>query len=185
MLKDLKEKFVNGVDLLGLFQTIEAVKDDPEIGDFRFRAKNRWHGGALNETTIDEFYGAREAQKRKRPFVFKNDEPPVLLGEDRGANPVEFLLHALAGCVTTTLAFHAAARGIKIEAIETGLKGDIDLQGFLGLSDDVPRGYKGIEVVMKVKSDAHPKILRELAEFSPVYNTINGKTPVHVTVEKI
>ena len=183
MLNTQEPKIVNGVNVTALFETIEAIKADDSIADFKFQAKNKWLGGALNRSTINEFYGAKETRDRAEPFVFDNDEPPVLLGDDSGANPVEFLLHGLAGCLTTTLAFHAAARGIEIEAISSELKGDIDLRGFLGLSNDVPRGYKKIEVLMKVKSKAQRKTLRELTEFSPVYNTINGKTPVDVTIE--
>lgn len=180
---DTPNKEVNGVDVTALTETIEAIKENNAIAKFTFQAKNQWQGGALNRTTINDYYGALEHHTRENPFVFDNDEPPVLLGEDRGANPVEFLLHGLAGCLTTTLAYHAASRGIEIEAISSELKGDIDLRGFLGLSDDVPRGFKEIEVLIKVKSNAHRKVLRELAEFSPVYNTINGKTPVLVTIE--
>ena len=180
---DTPSKTVNGVDVTALNDTIEAVKGDTAIAGFTFHAKNEWQGGALNRSTINKYHGALEDHKREKDFVFDNDEPPVLLGEDRGANPVEFLLHGLAGCLTTTLAFHAAMRGIEIEAISSELKGDIDLRGLLGLSDDVPKGYKKIEVLMKVKTKAHRKTLRELAEFSPVYNTINGKTPVEVTIE--
>ncbi|MEE8295792.1 MAG: OsmC family protein, partial [Sphingomonadales bacterium] len=128
-MQDTPNKEVNGVNVTALNETIEAVKGDHAIAKFIFQANNQWLGGALNRTTINDYYGALEHQTRENPFVFDNDEPPVLLGEDRGANPVEFLLHGLAGCLTTTLAFHAASRGIEIEAISSELKGDLDLRG--------------------------------------------------------
>jgi uncharacterized OsmC-like protein len=115
--------------------------------------------------------------------VIDNGEPPVLLGKDKGANPVEHLLNALMGCMTTTMAYHAASRGIKIEAIDTESEGDIDLRGFLGLSDTIRKGYQNIRVRMRVKSSAKPEALRELATFSPVYDVVSNSVPVDLVVE--
>src|SRR5262245_27864007 len=98
----------NGVDVTALFATIDAVKQDPDIAEFRFRARNRWLGGDANRTTVSGFYGAKQEQPHAQPFEMECGEPPVLLGRDRGANPVEFLLNALIGCLTTTLVYHAA-----------------------------------------------------------------------------
>ena len=132
-----EEKVItNGVNVTALGEVLEAVKGDPEIAKFQFRAKNEWLGGGHNRSTIQSYYGAcQEQSSREKAFVFDNGEPPVLLGNDEGANPVEFVLHALAGCMTTTMVYHAAARGITIESIETELEGDLDLHGFLRLDD--------------------------------------------------
>ncbi len=112
------------------------------------------------------------------------DEPPILAGNDEGANPVEHLLHALASCVTTSMVAHAAVRGIQIEELESELEGDIDLRGFLGLAADVPKGYTNIRVKFKVKTDAdNIEKLKKLAEFSPVYNTLIHGTNVDIQVE--
>lgn len=166
-------------------QTISAVRQQPALANFHFRATNRWLGGSRNRSTIRGFYGAgKEDDTRTEPFVLDNDEPQVLLGEDRAANPVEYLLHALAGCVTTTMAMHAAARGITIESVESELEGDIDIQGFLGLSKDVPRGYGNIRVTMRVKSDGDERTLAALAQYSPVFNTITSPTPVELRIVK-
>src|SRR5690606_14566582 len=109
------------------------------------------------------FYGCRaEDTTRTAPFVLDADEPPVLLGQDIGANPVEFILHALVACMTTTLVYHAAARGIKIEAVDSELEGDLDLRGFLNLAKDVRKGYQEIRVKMRVKSQAMQATLQEL-----------------------
>ena len=180
-----QQQGLNGVDVMALKQTIGAVRQQPALADFHFRATNRWLGGSRNRSTIQGFYGAgKEDDTRTEPFVLDNDEPQVLLGEDRAANPVEYLLHALAGCVTTTMVMHAAARGIPIESVESELEGDIDIQGFLGLSNDVPRGYQKIRVTIRVKSDADEQTLRALAAYSPVFNTITHATPVDVSVVK-
>ncbi len=174
----------NGVDVTALSETVEAVKADPAIGEFRFRAANKWLGGGHNRTTIQGFFGAgQEDATRTKPFVLDADEPPVLLGADAGANPVEFVLHALAACMTTTMAYHAAARGIEIEAIDSRLEGDLDLRGFLDLAKDVRKGYREVRVTMRVKSKAAPAVLAELVRFSPVHDIVSNSLPVKVEIE--
>ena len=173
----------NGVDVDALVATLAAINKDPELAEFRFRAANRWHGADRNVTTVTGFYGARQEQTHAQPFVMECGEPPVLLGQDRGANPVEFLLNALIGCLTTTMVFHAAARGIEIGAVDSTLEGDIDLRGFLGISPEVRKGYREIRVTMRVKSKASPQVLRQLAQFSPVYDVCSRALPVQVTIE--
>ncbi len=175
----------NGVNVTALMDTIQAVKADPSIAQFQFRAKNRWLGGGHNRSTIKDFYGAgKEDDLRTEPFVIDNAEPPVLLGEDQGANPVEHVLNALAGCLTTTLAYHAAAQGIEIEQMESELEGDLDLQGFLWLDRSVRPGYRQIRVKMKVRSDADASKLAELAKRSPVFDIVTNPVEVVVDVQK-
>ena len=182
--KEVKGK-INGVDVDILFETLNAMKEKPELASFKFRAHNKWDNAGHNRTHIKEFYGAGEEDKnRKKHFVLDADEPPLLLGEDIGANPVEHLLHALAACLTTSMVYHAASRGIKIDAVESRLEGDLDLRGFLGLSKDVKKGYENIRVNFTVKSDASAEKLEELSKFSPVFNVVTAPTPVTVTVEK-
>jgi uncharacterized OsmC-like protein len=182
------EKVVNGVDVEKLYETMGAIRQNPSIAKFNFRAQNRWISGGHNTTTINEFDGALQTHKRNQPFVFEKDEPPVLLGTDQGANPVEYLLTALAGCLTTSLVYHAAARGIKIDRVEATFAGDLDLQGFLGMSDKVRNGYENIKVKFKVKSDAPKEALRELVEIaqqrSPVFDIVSHPTPVCVSLEE-
>jgi uncharacterized OsmC-like protein len=168
-----------------LNETVAAIKNQPAIAKFQFRAKNEWIGGGENRSTIQDFYGAcQEDISRTRPFVFVNGEPPVLLGANEGANPVEFLLHALAGCITTTLVLHAAARGIRIEKISTSIDGDIDLHGLLDLDASVSPGYEQIRLKMYIKADCSDKELDELLRFarehSPVSQTISRPVPVKV-----
>lgn len=180
------EKVVNGVDVEKLYETIGAIGHNPAIAKFNFRAQNRWISGGHNTTTINEFDGALQTHKRSQPFVFQKDEPPVLLGTDQGANPVEYLLTGLAGCLTTSLVYHAAARGIRIDQVEATLSGDLDIQGFLGMSDKVRNGYENIKVKFKVKGDASEETLRELVEIaqqrSPVFDIVSHPTPVCVSL---
>lgn len=177
-------RVVNGVDLDTLMDTVNAIKADPELGASRFRATNKWLGGNHNRSTVTGFYGAKQEIAHKQTFEMDADEPAILAGNDEGANPVEHLLHALASCVTTGMVAHAAVRGIHVEALESELEGDIDLRGFLGLSDDVPKGYTDIRVKFKAKAAPEDLArLAELARFSPVFNTITQGARVDIQVE--
>lgn len=181
-------KTINGLDTNQMYETIGAIKTTPAIAKFQFRAKNEWIGGGENRSTIRDFYGAgQEDTSRREPFVFVNGEPPVLLGTNEGANPVEFLLHALAGCVTTTFVLHAAARGIRIEAISTRLEGDIDLHGLLGLNDSVSPGYEQIRIKMDIKADCSEEELDNLLAFSREHSPVCQSVcrPVPVIVERV
>jgi uncharacterized OsmC-like protein len=179
----------NGLNLEQMVQTVDAIKDNPSVGEFQFRASNQWVSGGENRSSIKDFYGAgREDKSRSESFIFTNDEPPVLLGNNEGANPVEFLLHALAGCVTTTIVLHATARGIKIRKLTTELIGNIDLQGLLALDDTVPVGYESINIKMDIEADCSDEELDELLSFSkahsPVCTTVCKPVPVTIEREK-
>jgi uncharacterized OsmC-like protein len=180
------EQILNGVDVARLGDTITAIQQNPAIATFQFRARNRWIDGGHNRSTIQGFYGAgQEDASRAAPFTLDADEPDVLLGEDRGANPVEYVLHALAACLTTSMIYHAAARGIQIEEAECRLEGDLDLRGFLGMSNEVRQGYQGVRAVFHVKSDAPADELRALCEFSPVFDIVRNPVPVSVEIREI
>jgi uncharacterized OsmC-like protein len=182
-----EQKIVNGVNVTDLFGTIDAISGQPEIARFNFRATNKWVNGAHNRTTINDFDGACETHRRETPFVFDKDEPPVLLGNDIGANPVEYALAALAGCVTTGLVYHAAAKGIELDEVESTYEGDIDLRGFLGMTDEVRNGYEGINITFKIKSSASREQLEELVQIaqerSPVFDIVSNPVPVSVRLE--
>jgi uncharacterized OsmC-like protein len=176
---------INGVDVDRLGQTIHALQQNPSLGTSQFRAVNRWVNGGHNRSTIQNFSCAgKEDTTRTQPFVLDADEPPVLLGKDQGANPVEYVLHALAACLTTSLVYHAAARGIHIESVESTLEGDLDLQGFLGLSDEVRRGYKEIRVHFTIETDAPVEQLKEFSKFSPVHDIVSNPVPVSIQIDK-
>jgi uncharacterized OsmC-like protein len=175
---------VNGIHMETLLGTVHAIEQEPDLGQCKFRARNKWLGGNHNCTTITGFYGARQEIPHKQTFEMHADEPPIIAGGDVGANPVEHLLNALAACVTTSMVAHAAVRGIHIEELESELEGDIDLRGFLGLSSDVPKGFTEIRVRFKVKSDVdNLERLQRLTAYSPVFNTITQGAKVDIQVE--
>ncbi len=174
----------NGVNVTDLFNTIEAIKSDAEIAKFNFRLTNRWLSADRNESTIKTFSGALTTHRAdKEAFVFENGEHQVLLGQDMAPNPVEWLLHALIGCMTTTTAYHAASRNIGIDAINSEVDGDIDLRGFLGLSSDIRKGYSAIRVKMRVKTKAMPETIRALTKMSPVFDVVSRSVPIDVSIE--
>ena len=187
-IEQVEQKIVNGVNVTKLVGTIDAIKNSPIISKFNFRAKGRWIDGGHNQTTINEFYGACQTHNRSQPFVYDEDEPPVLLGQDHGANAGEYALAALSSCLTTTLIYHAAAQGVTIDEVESTLSGDIDLQGYLGMSENVRNGYEKIKVTFKVKSEAPKEKIRELVELaqkrSPVFDIISNPTPVEVSLQE-
>lgn len=178
----------NGVDTEQLFENIERLKKQPDLANFKFHLKNKWINCGHNRSTITNFYGVGEEQSRKKPFVCDADEPPVLLGTDKGPNPVEYLLTALASCVTSAIVYHAAAKGVQLDEIESHVEGIIDLRGFMGIDDNVPRGYKEIRMKFKIKADVPEEKLKEILElgptYSPVYDTITREVPVKVELEK-
>ena len=181
-------KIVNGVNVTELFNTIEAIKGKPDIAKFKFRATNKWINGTHCRATIKDFYGALKEDNSRPPVDYDMDEPPVLLGNNEGRNPVEYLLVALSGCLTTSLVAHASAKGIKIQAVQSRYEGDIDLRGFLGLSEDVPVGYQNIRVYFKIDADVSDEqkeeMVRMAQKYSPVFNTITKSAPVSVHLDK-
>jgi uncharacterized OsmC-like protein len=175
---------VNGINMDVLQTTIHNIQNDPELAKCRFHVRNQWLKGNHNRTTITSFYGAKQENEHAQSFQLDADEPPVLAGQDQAPNPVEHLLNALAGCVTTSMVAHAAVRGIHIHELESEIEGDIDLRGFLGISPDVPKGYTNIRMKFKVKADTdNMEKLKSLAEYSPVYNTLIHGTNVDIQIE--
>src|ERR1051325_5621151 len=175
----------NGVDTEQLFATLNILKMEPDLAGFQFRALNRWIHGAHSRTTIRDFYGAGEEDRsRTESFVMDAGEPTVLLGHDTGASPAEYLLHALAACLTTSVVYVAAARGVHLTEVESRLDADIDMRGAFGLSDNVPNGFKRIRVALTVKGEAADVELRALVdrarERSVVYDMLSKAVPVVV-----
>jgi uncharacterized OsmC-like protein len=181
--QDFSTNRLNGVDLDILMGTVSAIQAEPELGVSKFRASNTWLSANHNRSTVTGFYAAKQEIAHAQTFTMDADEPAILAGADQGANPVEHLLHALASCLTTSIVAHAAVRGIKIEELESELEGDIDLNGFLGLDTETPRGFTEIRVRFHVRAD--PKDIdriKRLAMFSPVFNTITQSAQVDVDV---
>ena len=181
--QNLSMKRLNGLDLDTLMGTVNAIQADPELGISKFRASNTWMDGNRNRSMVAGFYAAKQEIAHAQTFTMDADEPAILAGGDQAANPVEHLLHALASCLTTSIVAHAAVRGIEIEELESELEGDIDLNGFLGLDTKTPKGFTAIRARFRVKAD--PKDMdniKQLAMFSPVFNTITESARVDVDV---
>ena len=176
----------NGVDTATLFATIDAVRTTPEIAKFQFRATNRWVTGTHNRSTLHGFYGAMQDMTHEQPFTFDADHPAVLVGNDNGPTPVEYLLHALAACLTAGIANVAAARGVTLSEVSSTVEGDIDLLGILGLSNEVRNGYQRIRVAFTLRGD-DPEKLRAVVEQSrrrsAVFDVLTNGVPVSIDVD--
>ena len=177
----------NGINVDQLYGTLDAIKGQPGLGRFQFRATNRWLGGAHNQSTIRDFYGAgQEDRSRIEAFIADAGEPAVLLGKDTGPNPAEFLLHALAACLTTSIVYVAAARGVELISVESTLEGDLDVRGGLGIDESVRNGFEQIRVTFDVKANAPDEKIREVVKRakarSVVYDSITRGVPVEVVL---
>jgi uncharacterized OsmC-like protein len=181
-----KREPLNGVDTPNLFATIDAVRGAPDLARFRFRARNRWLGGTHSESTIESFSGAGGEHAHARTFSYHADHPAVLVGGDSGPTPVEFLLHALAACLTAGIANVAAARGVPLKDVRSTVEGDINLQGILGLSPNVRNGYERIRVAFTIEGDAPAEKLKEIVTQScarsAVLDVLTNGVPVDVSV---
>lgn len=177
---------LNGVDRETLFATLDAVKQAPEAATFQFRNHNHWVSGTHSQSTIEDFFGVGEERAHHRTFVFDADHPAVLVGKDNGPTPVEFVLHALASCLTAGLANIAAARKVDLTEVRSTIIGDIDLNGIFGLQD-VRNGYQGIKVEFTIRGDASPEVLASLVEQSKqrsaVYDIITNTVPVELSID--
>ena len=178
---------VNGVDVEALGAMIEKVREQPTLGQCRFRAKNTWISGAHNRTAVQGFYAAGgEDQSRERPFVLDSDEPPLLLGQNRGANAVEIALTALAACMTGTLVYYGAAMGIELEEVSAELEGDLDQRGLFDIEETTRNGFQHVRVDYRIKSpEPRERILELLGvaqKFSPVYDIMTNPVPVSLSL---
>jgi uncharacterized OsmC-like protein len=177
----------NGVDTPKLFATIGAVASQPTLAQFRLRAQSHWVGGTQSRTTIAGFYGVGAEMQHDAPFQASADHPTVLCGEDNAPAPVEWVLHALAACLTAGIANISAARGVTLHSVECSVEGDIDLQGILGLSDKVRNGFQAIRVNYTVKGDAPEEKLRQIVDQararSAVFDILTGHVPVTIEVD--
>jgi uncharacterized OsmC-like protein len=183
-----RQRLINGVKVDELFATIDAIKETPAVAKSQFRVTNKWIKGGHNRTTIKDFFAAQEERVHRKPFELDADEPPLLLGEDIGPNPVEYVLKGLTACLTTAMVYHAAAKGIEIRSVESRLEGDLDLRGFLGLDPEVKVGYENIRVYFTIDADISDEEKEELVrmaqKYSPVFHTIFSATTVTVELDK-
>lgn len=184
-----ERRALHGVDTPKLFATLDVVRGQRELAEFKFRAVNRWIAGTHSESRIQSFYGASGEQTHETEFRFDADHPAVLVGGDRGPTPVEFLLHALASCLTAGIANIAAARGVELASVESKVEGEIDLSGIFGFSDEVRNGYRKIKVDFRIAGDAPAEKLRAIVEQSrsrsAVYDVLTHGTEIEIGVETV
>ncbi len=177
---------LNGVDVPTLFATLDVVKGKPELARFRFRATNRWISGTHSQNTVTTYFGAGGEHEHGQEFVVDADHPPVLVGTDRGAVPVEYMLMGLASCLTAGIGNIASARGVTLRKVESRVEGEIDLRGIFGHSDEVRNGYEKIRIDFDIEGDADDETLRKIVEQSrsrsAVFDVITNPTPVEITV---
>ena len=179
------KKAINGFQAEGITNTVAAIQENPKIAAFELRAENTWITGSHNRSSIQGFYGAcMEDTSREVPFVYDNDEPPLLLGTNKGANPAEVMLHGLLGCMTSTLVLLAAAHGIEVKGVTSKVAGDVDLRGFMGLDENVQKEFQQIRVAFDIEgaTDQEKEELIALAKRSPVFNTLINPIDVQVSV---
>jgi uncharacterized OsmC-like protein len=180
---------LNGVNTPNLFATINFVADNPGTSDFTFRARNQWISGTHSRTEISGFYGAKGEQVHQKTFVAEGDHPTILTGTDNAPTPVEFLLHALAACLTAGIGNIAAARGVKLTKVTSTVEGQIDLSGLLGLSSDVRNGYRQIDISFEIEGDAPASKLHEIVSQSKarsaVFDVLTNGVPVNVEVRAV
>jgi uncharacterized OsmC-like protein len=178
---------MNGVDTPTLFATIDAVRNQRELAQFQFRATNTWVSGTHSRSTIESYAGAGGEHMHTEAFQMDTDHPPVLVGDDNGPTPVELLLAGLAGCLTAGIGNIAAARGVTLHEVRSEVTGDIDLQGLLGLSDEVRNGFQKIRVNFTIKGDASEEKLQAIVEQSKnrsaVFDVLRNGTQIQLEVD--
>lgn len=178
---------LNGVDTPNLFATINFVADNPGTSLFTFRAENQWISGTHSRTAISGYFGAKGEQDRNKTFIAEGDHPAVLVGADNAPTPVEFLLHALAACITAGIGNIAAARGVKLTRVTSRVEGNIDISGLLGLSDKVRNGYQDMRISFEIEGDAPAdkleEIVRQSQARSAVFDVLTNGVPVTVDVK--
>lgn len=181
---EIKGPVVNGVATGQLLEVIDSIGQNAENAKFQFRLNNRWLNGSINRSHMDDLFADGHEDHHDQAFELDADEPRLIAGDDTAPTPVEYVLHALASCLTTTMVYHASVQGVVIESVESFLEGNIDVRGFFGLSDEVRKGFSQVRVRMQVKSDASVEQLREMAMYSAVYDIVSNSLPVDFVIEK-
>jgi len=178
----------NGVDTTQVYGTLDALKAQPELARFEFRVSNSWIDGPHSRSVIHDFWGAgAEDTSRSEPFLIDASEPPVLFGANEAPNPAEFLLHALAGCLTLTIVNVAAARRVDLHEVSSTLTGVLDARGATGIDDAYRNGFERIRVSFTIRGHASQETLQKIVERakarSVVYDMITNGVPVELTAD--
>lgn len=177
----------NGVNVEHLVGAREALTNTPAAAQFQWRAACEWKNGTHSRSTVESFFGLGEEQHRKKTFQFDADHPEVFASADVGATPVEYVLVGLASCLTAGVAAIAQYRNIQLKSVKATIEGDMDLQGILGIDDEVRNGFKGIKVTYDIDADASREDIEALVaqsqKRSAVYDIVTNPTNVTVAVK--
>ena len=176
----------NGVNVEALIGAREALTKAPDAAQFKWRAACEWRNGTHSHSTVESFYGLGQEQGHKTTFKFDADHPEVFASEDRGATPVEYVLVGLASCLTAGIAAIAQHRNIQLRSVKATIEGDMDIQGILGVDEDVRNGFGGITVTYAIDADAKREDIEALVaqsqKRSAVYDIVTNPTNVKVVV---
>lgn len=176
----------NGVNVEALLGAREALTEAREAAAFTWRVRNEWIRGTHSRTTIEDFSGLGGEQTHTKSFTYDADHPTQFAAQDNAPTPVEFVLHALAGCLTGGIAAVAQNRGIQLSSVASTIEGDMDLAGILGIDRDVRNGFSSIRVTFDIDGDAGPEDLRAVVaqsvRRSAVYDIVTNNVDVVVDV---
>ena len=176
----------NGVNVDALLAAREALTEQPQGAQFKWRAACEWKNGTHSHSTVESFFGLGGEQKHRTTFGFDADHPELFASEDHGATPVEYVLVGLASCLTAGLAAVAQNRNIQLRSVKATIEGDMDIQGILGIDDQVRNGFGGIRVHFDIDADADEEDLKALVaqsqKRSAVFDIVTNPTNVFVTV---
>ena len=176
----------NGVNVQALLDARKALSDAPEAAKFQWRASCKWINGTHSHSTIRNFFGLGGEQKHRTEFSFDADHPEIFASEDKGPTPVEYVLIGLTSCLTAGIAAVAQNRGIQLRSVMATIEGSMDMQGILGIDQDVRNGFDGIKVKYQIDADATPNEIKALVaqsqKRSAVFDIITNPTSVSVEV---
>jgi len=179
-------KVENGVNVGALLQAREALQQTPDAAQFKWRAACEWVNGTHSRSVISSFYGLGAEQSRSNDFALEADHPQVFAAEDQAPTPVEIVLSGLASCLTAGVAAVAQRRGIQLHSVKASLEADMDIQGILGLDDEVRNGFGAVRVHFDIRADASDDdikaVVAQSQKRSAVFDIVTNPTNVFVTV---
>lgn len=176
----------NGVNVAHLLGARQALTEAPEAAKFQWRARCDWVRGTHSRTVIDGYSGLGAEHMHRQSFAIEADHPEVFASEDNGATPTEIVLAALASCLTAGVASVATNRGVQLRSVSATVRGDMDVQGILGIDGDVRNGFQGISVTYDIDADASKAdieaIVAQSQKRSAVFDVVTNPTNVTVKV---
>ncbi|HYB31188.1 MAG TPA: OsmC family protein [Solirubrobacteraceae bacterium] len=176
----------NGVNVQALLEARDVLEGAPEAAQFTWRASSKWQNGVHSTTSIQNYFGLGEEQRHKTESVFAADHPETFAAPDEGITPIEYLLVALASCLTAGVASVAQNRGIQLRSVESTVEGHHDVRGILGVDSDVRNGFNDIKVTFTIDADASKEEIEALVaqsqKRSAVFDALSNPTEVTVTV---